>query len=144
MEIGRVIAKDYEYINNFEPWNEEFDNIYFSIAIRDGKQGVMVYNGEQDNLYQPESYFDNISYDEGNYGHFNVKKNGKYGYLDINGEILGDMFFDEVEDFDSEGNAKVIDEGLVNWLDYEGYFINEDWVPLGSIENEDEEEDEII
>ena len=78
---------------------------------------------------------------EENYGHFKVKKNGKYGYLDINGEILGDMFFDEIKDFDYEGNAMVIDEGLVNWLDYEGYFINEDWVPLGSIENKDEEED---
>ena len=144
LEIGRVIAQNYEYINSFEPWNEEFDNIYYSIAIRDGKQGVMVYNGEQDNLYQPENYFDNISYDEGNYGHFKVKKNGKYGYLDINGYILGDMFFDEVEDFDSDGNAMVIDEGLVNWLDYEGYFINEDWAPLTSIENKDEEEDEII
>ena len=38
----------------------------------------------------------------------------------------------------------LIDEGLVNWIDYDGEFVNEDWTPLGSLENEDEEEDENI
>ena len=61
--------------------------------------------------------------------------------LELNGK---DIEFAITEDFDSDGNAMVIDEGLVNWLDYEGEFINEDWAPLGSIENEDEEEDENI
>ena len=143
LEIGTTPVTGYDYINQLERW-EDYDEIFTSIVVKNDKQGLLVYSGEQDRIFRPEKWFDTI-YPEGYkyYGNYKVKEGNTYGYLTVNGDLLGDDMFDEISEPDGDDNVMVTKDGMVNWMDYEGTFINDDWTPIDEVDFEDDEDDEM-
>ena len=108
-QISQLIGRNfYEVFNPNNKWAELLDNVNQRLAA-----------GES-----PEDVFD-LCYDFQE-GFAAVVLNNKWNFIDRNGNILSDKWFEDCDDF-QEGFARVILNHKWNFIDHEGKYLSDTW-----------------
>jgi hypothetical protein len=109
VEISKVVNVNfYEVFKPNTKWKDMLDNAKQRLA-----------NGEE-----PEEIFNVVR--EFNHGYAAVKLNNKYNFINKNGEIVFDKWFDYVNDFYYDC-AKVRLNGKYNFINKNGEFMSDNW-----------------
>ena len=129
LSSGNIMTEFYDFIDSFMPWGDYDEGIYYSVAREGNKKGLITWCSENArNIFEPDTFYDYISYpDEETYNLFKVKNGKKEGYININGQIIGGLF-DKVHDFEDDVFL-AIENGQYNYFDYEGE-PQDEWKPI--------------
>ncbi len=97
-----------------------FDEAYIG-ARKDGKVNLLSLYGSESMVFK--EYYDDIKYVEADEMAAIVKKNGKYGLIDLDDKVLVEIHYDSIELFeveDDEGYIGIVKKGDEQWhLTYE-------------------------
>jgi hypothetical protein len=115
----------FDRIDNFESYQDL--DIYYANAYKNNKVTLIFYmnndNGYMTWLGKWCDYMDRI--DDNPYGYIAIKIDGLWGYINLDGEIIGD-YFDGVWDW-RNGFCKVENNGKFNFMDERGELVSDIW-----------------
>ena len=115
----------FDRIDNFESYQDL--DIYYANAYKNDKVTLIFYmnndNGYMTWLGKWCDYMDRI--DDNPYGYIAIKIDGLWGYINLDGEIIGD-YFDGVWDWRNDF-CKVENNGKFNFIDERGELVSDIW-----------------
>ena len=90
LSSGDIITESYDYIDGFCEWGDSYEGIYYSVARKGDKKGLMTHSVENDQrIFEPTEYYDYIGYPlDSNFNLFKVKNDNMEGYISINGYVV--------------------------------------------------------